>query len=332
MKDYRQMTVGEIVAENFDYADVFDRYGIDFCCNGGRSLDEACEAANADVDGVIAELEGQSPQESVFADFKNWPLDLLVDYIVKYHHRNIRTRGPEIENLLGKVCQTHGENHPKLFAVQDLFHNSLIELNNHFDKEEQVLFPYIYELYGAEIHHSTAAGFHCGAIQAPIAVMMAEHDIEGERYREIARLTNDYIPPADACNSYRVVLKQLKAFEAALHHHIHLESNIVFPWAERLEKELKKTIRMEILHNTDKHRVETRIEGLTACAEYTSGPQGLDILHVEVPKPLEGRGIASELVRFICDYARQQHLQVTATCPYAKVWLQRHPEYENALS
>ena len=84
---------------------------------------------------------------------------------------------------------------------------------------------------------------------------------------------------------------------------------------------------MDIHHNIDTHVVRTEIEGLTACAEYAVFPGRLDILHVEVPKPLEGRGIAAELVRFICDYAREQHMQITATCSYAKVWLQRHPAY-----
>lgn len=237
------MTVGEIVAEDFKYARVFDKYRIDFCCNGSIPLSEACKYAQADMDEVVRELE-TSPSEafpsetSPMMDFKTWPIDLLVDYILKFHHRNIRTQGPKIAALLDKVCRVHGDNHPKLFEVQELFQQSLSDLDNHLQKEEMVLFPYIYGLCEATDNHAPAPHFHCGTIESPIAVMMAEHDAEGERYRHIARLTNDYTAPADACGSYHLVLDQLKAFEAALHHHIHLENNIVFPRSIMMESGL----------------------------------------------------------------------------------------------
>ena len=56
---------------------------------------------------------------------------------------------------------------------------------------------------------------------------------------KIAKLTNNYIPPVDACNTYKVTFQTLKEFEQDLHRHIHLENNILFPKAERIEKELK---------------------------------------------------------------------------------------------
>ena len=147
MKDYTQMTVGEIVADNFGNAAVFDRYGIDFCCNGARSLPDACLAAEVDREQVVADLTTVTSRESVFADFKSWDTDLLADYILKYHHRNIRTQGPAIERLLTKVCNVHGDKHPELFKVQALFLGSLADLESHLEKEEVMLFPYIYELF-----------------------------------------------------------------------------------------------------------------------------------------------------------------------------------------
>lgn len=239
MKDYTQMTVGQIVADNFGNAAVFDRYGIDFCCNGARSLPDACHAAGVEVEQVVAGLAATTSGESAFADFKSWDTDLLADYILKYHHRNIRTQGPAIERLLTKVCNVHGDNHPELFEVQALFLGSLADLESHLEKEEVMLFPYIYELCEAERTHSHVGGFHCGTVEAPIRVMMAEHDAEGERYREISRLLNGYPTPVDACDSYRLLLIRLKEFEQALHHHIHLENNIVFPRAIALETKLK---------------------------------------------------------------------------------------------
>ncbi len=240
MKDYKKMTVGQIVADNFGNAEIFDKYGIDFCCHGSVLLPEASQKAGADVNEVIKNIENATLSTSESIDFKSWPLDLLVDYILKIHHRNIRSKGPKLQELLDKVCHVHGNKHPTLYNVQVLFQQSLSDLNQHLDKEELVLFPYIYEMVKAKLDNTALQEFHCGSIQAPISVMLAEHDAEGERYRHIERLTNGYSAPDDACDSYRLLLQELKDFETALHQHIHLENNIVFPRAIELETELKE--------------------------------------------------------------------------------------------
>lgn len=234
------MTVGQIVADNFGNAEIFDKYGIDFCCHGSVLLPEASQKAGADVNEVIKNIENATLSTSESIDFKSWPLDLLVDYILKIHHRNIRSKGPKLQELLDKVCHVHGNKHPTLYNVQVLFQQSLSDLNQHLDKEELVLFPYIYEMVKAKLDNTALQEFHCGSIQAPISVMLAEHDAEGERYRHIERLTNGYSAPDDACDSYRLLLQELKDFETALHQHIHLENNIVFPRAIELETELKE--------------------------------------------------------------------------------------------
>ena len=53
----------------------------------------------------------------------------------------------------------------------------------------------------------------------------------------------------------------------------------------------------------------------------------LTLLHTEVPKELEGRGIGSALIRGVLDTARSQGLTVNALCPFAKGYIERHPEY-----
>ncbi len=240
MKIYGNTAVGQIVAEDYNTAEIFDKYGIDYCCHGSISLKEACEKAGVNLQQIIKVLETFVPQASANTDFTNWPLDLLVDYILKIHHRNIRSRGPEILKLIDKVCDVHGENHPELYQIQKLFKYSLYELGNHLDKEELVLFPYIYDMVKAQEENKHLPDFHCGTIKAPISVMMSEHETEGERYSRIEKLAHGYTAPKDACNSYKLAYKRLKDFTAALHQHIHLENNIVFPRAIYLEQELKK--------------------------------------------------------------------------------------------
>ncbi|HPW70715.1 MAG TPA: iron-sulfur cluster repair di-iron protein [Bacteroides graminisolvens] len=229
-----QVSVGSLVAENFAAAEVFSKYGIDFCCNGHVSLAEACAAKGVSVDQILNELN--QVEEGARIDFASWPIDLLIDYVLKIHHRGIRQKGPQMKQLLDKVASVHGDTHPELYTIQELFEGSLIDLNMHLQKEENVLFPYVLELFEAAEAGQPAEEMHCGSVAYPIDAMMAEHDNEGERYRTIDGLTNHYTAPADACDSYRLILKQLHDFEKALHEHIHLENNIIFPRAIELEK------------------------------------------------------------------------------------------------
>lgn len=239
MKKYESMTVGQIVADSFSNADVLSKFGIDFCCNGGDSVMEACRKSKADQSAVLAAIaEPRTTEAASGVEFRTWPLDLLSDYILKHHHRNIRSEGPQIALLLEKVCLAHGEHHPELLEVREIFTASLADLYSHLEKEEVVLFPYIYEMYNAAAQGVTVPALHCGSVSAPISVMMSQHDAEGDRYHKIEALTFGYRTPADGCNSYRLLMEKLKAFNTALHQHIHLENNIVFPAAIALERQV----------------------------------------------------------------------------------------------
>ncbi len=240
MKEYEKMTVGQIVADNFSNARIFNKYGIDFCCNGSDSLAEACRKGNIQITDVLNDLESPHSEIAEEIEFKEWPLDLLCDYILKFHHRNIRKQGPDITKLFNKICNVHGEQHPELHTIRNLFIESLDNLYEHLEKEEQVLFPYIYLLYDADVNRTSLPPFHCGSISAPISVMMTEHQAEGERYHEIAALSNNYQTPADGCDGYRLLMGKLRSFDEALHQHIHLENNIVFPESLRLEEAVRK--------------------------------------------------------------------------------------------
>lgn len=230
-------TIGEYVAQDFRTAAVFTKYGIDFCCRGHRSLEEVCAKNEINEAQLLAELNTvlESKDDSGI-DFKSWPLDLLIDYIEKTHHRYVVEKTPVLLQFLDKLCNVHGSQHPELFEVNELFKGSATELAMHMKKEETILFPFIKEMIEATKTHETISQPHFGSVNNPIAMMMDEHDNEGVRYREIAALTNNYTPPEDACNTYRVTFSMLEEFEQDLHKHIHLENNILFPKVKALEK------------------------------------------------------------------------------------------------
>lgn len=238
MENLKNKTIGSFVAEDFRTAAVFSKYRIDFCCKGNRTVTEVCEKQNIDADTLLENvLQVVQSENNGSIDFNSWPLDLLADYIEKTHHRYVEEKTNVLLPFLDKLCKVHGANHPELFKINELFIGCAGELSQHMKKEELVLFPFVKRMVKTKESDGILSQPSFGTVSNPIAMMMHEHDNEGERFREIAALTDNYTPPADACTTYRVTFAMLKEFEADLHKHIHLENNILFPKAVVLEKD-----------------------------------------------------------------------------------------------
>ncbi|MDN3664228.1 iron-sulfur cluster repair di-iron protein [Algibacter miyuki] len=240
LNNYAEKQIGELVAQDFRTAAVFNSYGIDFCCKGDRTIDEVCSKKGIDANVIMEKLDAifnESTNQAV--DYKSWPLDLLVEYIEKKHHRYVEEKIPVIRQFLDKLCRVHGGSHPELFEINQLFTASAGELSAHMKKEELILFPFIKKMTLAEGQAGAIHAPHFGTVENPIAMMKEEHENEGERFRQIDALSNHYNPPVDACNTYKVTFAMLDEFEKDLHLHIHLENNILFPKAIKLERKLR---------------------------------------------------------------------------------------------
>jgi len=221
-------TVGEIAAENPSSVRVFEKYGIDYCCGGKVSLDEACQARGIAAAQVQTDLEqAAAAKPGQDRDWSAAPLPLLIDHIVGTHHVFLKTELPRLRLLLGKVLAAHGSSLAPLVRIFDGLH---AELDAHLAKEEMVLFPMIKNMGSGR-----PAASHCGSVNNPIAVMEHEHDNAGRALEGMRQVTHDYTLPANACNTYRALFSGLQELEADLHRHIHLENNILFPRAAQLE-------------------------------------------------------------------------------------------------
>ena len=229
--------IGDIVAEDFRTAAVFKRHGIDFCCKGGRTIEEACNHKKLNPEEIYNEIESLPKNEGTSIDFNSWPLDLLADYIEKTHHRYVEEKTPVLQAFLDKLCKVHGDRHPELFEINELFNESARDLGAHMKKEELILFPFVRNMVKARFSGMPLPRPAFGTVENPVNMMKHEHTAEGDRFRKIAEITGEYTPPADACNTYRVAFAMLQDFENDLHRHIHLENNILFPKAIQLEKE-----------------------------------------------------------------------------------------------
>ncbi|MDR2146314.1 MAG: iron-sulfur cluster repair di-iron protein [Tannerella sp.] len=241
MENNLNLTVGEIVTKDFRMASVFSEYGIDFCCGGDKTLEQACAEKSVNREELQEKLDKIMQVKAEGVDFNSWSLDLLIDYIEKMHHTYIREKTPFVLQYLEKIRDVHGDRHPELVEIYGHFFQAAEALSAHLLKEERILFPFIRQLVEYQKSGQRMEPGHFGTVQNPIAMMKHEHTVEGERFETISRLSGGYQAPEDGCNTYRAAYAMLGDFEQDLHKHIHLENNILFPKAIELEKSLRAT-------------------------------------------------------------------------------------------
>ncbi len=235
-------TLGEIAVKDLRKAEIFKKYGLDFCCGGKKTVKQACAEKGLDVTKIEQELQqADKPLNTRAMPYNDWALDFLADYIVNTHHSYVKKTLPDLVQYSAKVTKVHGGGHPELSRINELVEEINAEMSSHMIKEEKVLFPYIKEMARAVEADKAVpvAGF--GSVQSPINMMEMEHDIVGRNLEEIRKLANDYTLPADGCASYDLLYKMMVEFEGDLFIHIHLENNILFPKAIEMEKTSRST-------------------------------------------------------------------------------------------
>jgi regulator of cell morphogenesis and NO signaling len=163
--------IGELVAQNYKTASIFKKFKIDFCCNGNRTISEACDRKNLDPNVLIKELKDTTKITEQNIDFNSWELDLLADYIEKTHHRYVISKIEEIKPYLNKVVKVHGDHNPELKEIEVLFNQSAQELTHHLQKEEMILFPFIRNMVSAKIENKPLLTPHFGTVENPISMM-----------------------------------------------------------------------------------------------------------------------------------------------------------------
>jgi regulator of cell morphogenesis and NO signaling len=231
-------TLGEIAVKDLRKAEVFKKYGLDFCCGGKKTVKEACAEKGIDVTKVEQELRDSDNKSfnTRSLPYNDFSLDFLADYIVNMHHSYVKKSIPDLRNYASKVAKVHGNHHPELLEINQLTQEVCDEMTEHMGKEENVLFTYIKQLVEADEKGVPVPGGKSNLIENEINTMEAEHEVVGRNMEKIRELSKNYTLPEDSCASYAFLFKSLEAFESDLHIHIHLENNILFPKALKLEK------------------------------------------------------------------------------------------------
>lgn len=223
-------SVGEIVAEDYRTAKVFDKYGIDYCCGGKIALSDICIENGIDQNEILREIEAV---KNIPADrshnYSSWTNSFLADYIINTHHTYLKENLDQIDAYTQKISQVHGEKHPEVREISAIFAKIVTELNAHLREEEEVCFPAIRRVEEAKKLGKSPAVEDIETIARTLERFEAEHNEVGEAVHKIRQLAKDYSLPDDACNTFTITYHKLKEFEEDLHKHVHLENNVLFP-------------------------------------------------------------------------------------------------------
>ncbi len=221
-------TLADLVIEDARRARVLEGFGLDYCCHGQRTLEDSAREAAVDLDAVIKALD--LPTDTTPAASKSQERAALAHEIVDTHHAYMWEEMPRLQALVEKVHQVHGDGHPELSQVNELFAEAVTALDPHMTKEERIIFPAISRL------EKTGSSGSAGPLTGHIETLVEEHTVVGDLFKEINSVTENYAVPQDACGSYRAMLDGLKEMELDLHEHIHKENNVLFPDALALER------------------------------------------------------------------------------------------------
>jgi regulator of cell morphogenesis and NO signaling len=233
-------TVREIVATQASAARVFQRFDIDLCSQAEKSLDGACAELQLSVDQVLEKLADAETQGrgGPPVDPASLSMGRLIQYIVRVHHQCVRRELPRLNDMARKLAARLDDQAPELRNIEALLEELRADMFAHIQKEEQVLFSFIYQMEQNSIVEYPPAHACFRSIAQPVSKMMQEHDSANYILAEVRRLSGGFEPHVGACGAHIALYAGLREFENDLKQHIHLENDVLFPRAIELEAEL----------------------------------------------------------------------------------------------
>ncbi len=202
---------------------VLERFGIDYCCAGGKQpLEQACNERGVAVEAVLAAIQEVMQGPNSGPDLARLGLSELADYIERVHHDYLKSELPSLRARLRRVIQVHAEAHPEVVELGRVFEDFADELESHMAKEERALFPAIRQMERGEGRLP---------LEGPVEMMLHEHQAAGQALARMRELTGEFTPPADACATFESLYQSLAELDKDMQRHVHTENDILFPAA-----------------------------------------------------------------------------------------------------
>lgn len=235
-----EMTISNIVQSDYRTADVFKKYNINFCCSGQISLGEACKLKNLEPDDILSEIKEATINLCVpnTLDISSWNINFLIDFIINIHHSYLKLTLPQLELRLVSFAAGHAKKIPELSEIEEAFLQLQFILHSNMHHEEEVIFPYIKQIYTAQKRNEAYANLFVKTLRKPLDNIDSQHNKINKLLLRIQELSNNYSFTQNACTNHQVLYHKLNELHCDLMQHNRLEKKFLFPKAIEIEREL----------------------------------------------------------------------------------------------
>lgn len=234
MKRFENKLIADIVLNNINTSKVFKEFNIDYSIEGNKNFLTVCKHKNIDSKKIINKLVAAHKDVYYLQNYNSWKLDFLIEFLSEIHHNYKEENILILKQYSKKVADLYSKQYPELLEVNNLIQVVSEEILEHMKIEETILFPYLNELLKLENASSTSK-YNSSKKLKIIDSFEDEHYKIRKTFQKIATLTNYYILPENICNSFKLLYIKLKNFDDRLQEHIHIENNILFPKAKKLQ-------------------------------------------------------------------------------------------------
>ena len=234
-------TVSEMVRKDYRIADVFKKWGINYCCGGNTQLDEVCRQLNLDAAKVQDDILKATHTLNISNTlrFDEWSVEFLVDYIINVHHSYLKHTLPVLQQLVASFIEGHKKQYPYLGQVLEIFEALKDEVLEHTQKEEESIFPYFKQISNTYSRRESYGALFVRTLSKPFDQMEhIEHKRITAHLTALRKATNQYTFNADVCTNHQVIYHKLREFDADMVQHKHLENDVLFPKVRIMEQEL----------------------------------------------------------------------------------------------
>ena len=231
-------TIRQIAIDQPSAVDVFDRMGIEYCCKGWKTLQDACSEIAIPVKDVVRALDQAAAGDRVGnLRFENKTFEFLILRVLRNQHGRVKEELPVLQGIAATVADRYRARHPELAAIDELLQKLFLELTTHLAEEEGTLFPALLELELAYLGESPILGYP-KRVRNILKSMSQQHDTSSVTLRQIRAASQSFCPPSRAAAPYREFYDRLQKFFRELHRDFHMENNILFPQAAQMEAEI----------------------------------------------------------------------------------------------
>ena len=230
--------LAEVVSSSISFAEVLDRYDIDYGNYGKMSICEACSQFGLNCDAVVKDLRNKEVSDRICQNISDWDVAFLCDFITTNLHIRIRKLLPEIHSLFKSLER-------KKLVPREIGKMAVElaeDIHSHIQKEQRMLYPYIRQIADAA---STGAELHMapfGLISKPIKVLKREHLQLSEILNSLVSFLQSFKESSSASEANELI-KLLIEFRSSFRLYIHFENSILFPKANSLERRIHKSNR-----------------------------------------------------------------------------------------